>query len=231
MTLDSDKNFGLVIAFVLPGFVCLWGASCWSSTVAGWLTVVPTANATVGGFLYASLGSLAAGLTVSSVRWAVVDTIHHRTGVQPPEWDFGRLQDKLQAFDALVENHYRYYQFYANMLVAVAFASGCDVCSGSRDAIHSIWAIVGLVFIENVFFAGSRDALRKYYSRAVNGGPKSQRLVREDLRRIVRSGVLGRTRQWVTDIWFGRTNTIVIAGEEHRCSRTWIYGLRFAAAC
>ena len=166
VTLDSDKNFGVVIAFVLPGFVCLWGASCWSSTVAGWLSVVPTANATVGGFLYASLGSLAAGLTASAVRWAIVDTIHHRTGVRPPEWDFGKLQDKLEAFDALVENHYRYYQFYANMLVAVAFASGCDVFSGTKDAVLSAWAIVGLVFIQSVFFAGSRDALRKYYSRA-----------------------------------------------------------------
>ena len=165
MTPISDKNFGLVIAFVLPGFVCLWGASCWSSTVAGWLTVVPTSNATVGGFLYATLGSLAAGLTASAVRWAVVDTIHHRTGVRPPEWDFAKLQDKLEAFDALVENHYRYYQFYANMLVAVAFASGCDLFTG-KDIAVSAWAIVGLAFIETVFFAGSRDALRKYYSRA-----------------------------------------------------------------
>ncbi len=166
MTLDSDKNFGIVIAFILPGFVCLWGASCWSSTVAGWLTVVPTANATVGGFLYASLGSLTAGLTASAVRWAVVDTAHHRTGVQPPEWDFAKLQEKLEAFDALVENHYRYYQFYANMLVAVAFASGCDLFSGKREFLLSAWSITGLIFIEAVFLAGSRDALRKYYARA-----------------------------------------------------------------
>ena len=27
---------------------------------------------------------------------AVVDSIHHRTGVTPPEWDFGKLQDKLE---------------------------------------------------------------------------------------------------------------------------------------
>ena len=51
------------------------------------------------------------------------------------------------------------------------------------------------------------------------------------LRRIMRGGVLGRTRQFVTDTWFGRTNTTVTNGEEHRCSRTWKNGLRFVAGC
>ena len=64
----------------------------------------------------------------------------------------------------------------------------------------------------------------------VNVGLKSQAWS-GDLRRIVRSGVLGRTRQYVTDIWFGRTTTTVIEGEEHRCSRTWINGLRSVVAC
>ena len=54
---------------------------------------------------------------------------------------------------------------------------------------------------------------------------------RGDLRRIVRSGVLGRTRQFVTDTWFGRTSTTVTDGEEHRCSRTWKNGLRFVGVC
>jgi hypothetical protein len=60
---------------------------------------------------------------------------------------------------------------------------------------------------------------------------KRTALGRGDLRRIVRSGVLGRTRGIVTDTWFGRTSTTVTSGEEHRCSRTWRNGLRFDGAC
>ena len=35
-----------------------------------------------------TLGSLALGLTVSAVRWMLVDTLHHATGVHPPAWEF-----------------------------------------------------------------------------------------------------------------------------------------------
>ena len=162
----SDKNFGIIIAYVLPGFVALWGVSYSSATVESWIRAPQQGSPTVAGFCYVTLASLAAGLTVSAVRWALVDSLHHATGIVPPAWKFAKLDDRLQGFLILVENHYRYYQFYANMLVAVAFASGCDVFSGNKDAVLSMWAIVGLVFIQSVFFAGSRDALRKYYSRA-----------------------------------------------------------------
>lgn len=162
----SAKNFGIAIAYVLPGFVVLWGASCWSTTVQGWLVAEPTAAISVGGFLYATLGSFGGGLTASAVRWLVVDTLHHHTGLRPPNWDFGRLQDKLQAFEALVENHYRYYQFYANMFVAVPFACGCAVLGNDCAGDVSAWSVAGLVVLQAVLFATSRDTLRKYYSRA-----------------------------------------------------------------
>ena len=64
----------------------------------------------------------------------------------------------------------------------------------------------------------------------VNGGRKCQRLG-GGLRRTVRSGVLDRTRESVTDTWSRRTSTTVIDGEEHRCSRTWRNGLRFVGGC
>lgn len=48
-----------------------------------------------------------------------VDTIHHATGLRLPAWDFSL---RLQAYQLLVEFHYRYYQFFANMLIALAFS-------------------------------------------------------------------------------------------------------------
>ncbi len=59
------------------------------------------------------MGSLAAGLTVSAVRWAIIDQIHHATGLSLPDFNFSRLTEHLLAFQLAVEHNYRYFQFYA----------------------------------------------------------------------------------------------------------------------
>ena len=81
----STSNFGLLIAFVLPGFTALWGAAYISPVLRSWLVGSGMTGPTVGGFLYVTLASVAAGLTVSTVRWAVIDTIHHWTGLTQPQ--------------------------------------------------------------------------------------------------------------------------------------------------
>ncbi len=161
----SGRNFGVLIAYLLPGFVSLWAVAMFSPAVDSWLTSTPNAQPTVGGFLYTTLGSLSGGLTVSAVRWAVVDTFHHATGLVPPEWDFSKLRDRLDAFQALVENHYRYYQFYSNMLVAVVavFAARATRSEGACSMDH---LQIVLLLLAGVFLAASRDTLGKYYGRA-----------------------------------------------------------------
>ena len=109
----SHKNFGLLIAYVLPGFAAVWGISQFSPTVESWIATSGQGGPTIAGFLYVTLASLAAGLTVSAVRWVIIDRFHHATGLKPPCLEFANLDDRLQGFLALVENHYRYYQFYA----------------------------------------------------------------------------------------------------------------------
>ena len=87
----SVSNFGLLIAFVVPGLTAVSGASYFSDTLQLWLHGSPTHAPTVGGFLYVTIVAVAAGVTVSAVRWAFVDTLHHHTGIPKPDWDFSRL--------------------------------------------------------------------------------------------------------------------------------------------
>lgn len=117
----TDKNFGVIIAFWLPGFVLLWGLSISNTEVAQWLRACTTPS--VGGFLYASLASLALGLLISAVRWLVVDWFLSRVTTLP-EIDFSKLNNKetFAVFLGIVENHYRYYQYYSNTFVAVIVA-------------------------------------------------------------------------------------------------------------
>lgn len=163
----TNKNFGLLIAYVIPGIVVLRGLG---EVLAPFGLKLPAsqgsadgaaamATITVGGFLNETVLALAVGMTVSTVRWVIVDTAHHYTGIRRPVWDDSKLQTNLDAFDALVENHYRYYQFCSNMFVGLFVVYAARLPQGFG---------INLLFIGllTIFFAASRDALTKYYRRA-----------------------------------------------------------------
>lgn len=135
-----------------------------SPPVAAWLAADP--GPSLGGFLYSTLASLTAGMTVSAVRWAIIDTFHQNTGLPRPEWDDSKLAERLPALEYLIETHYRYYQFYANSLVAMALTHAAWRLSGHGASVP--WGLpeAGALLVGVVFLAGSRDTLRKYYRRA-----------------------------------------------------------------
>jgi hypothetical protein len=163
---ESIANFGLLIAYVLPGCVALWGLGQLSPTVHDWLDTGSANTATFGGFLYVTLAAIGAGLTASTVRWLVIDTVHHATGIRPPKWDFSRLGERVEAFDLLVEIHYRYHQFYANTLVASAFSYASWRFRHCFATEPWGWPEAAVIMLWTAFWAASRDTLRKYYTRA-----------------------------------------------------------------
>lgn len=160
----SPSNFGLLIGFLLPGFTVLWGLSYYSVTVSNWLSGSST-TPSVGGFMYVTLASVAAGVTVSTVRWAVLDTVHRWTGLRQPAWDFSRLQDNVAAYNVLNEIHYKYYLFHGNHLVALLFLYGARRVRLGLFTASWGWVDAGFLLLSVVLFVGSRDTLHKYYSR------------------------------------------------------------------
>lgn len=172
----SAQNFGYLIAFVLPGFVALHALAQADPSLAVWLDSISAGDPrTVGGFLYVTLASVAAGLAVSTVRWLFVDAIHHHTGVPPPTWNDARLQDNLAAFEALVAAHYRFYQHYANTFVALLAVLATRLVRTSETAQCRPTAMLCLLL--GLYWLGSRDTLRRYYRRAecVLGQPEQER--------------------------------------------------------
>lgn len=160
----SNDTFGPLIAYLVPGATALVGLSPFLPTVRSWLEGTATNAPTVGGLLYLSLASLAAGMTVSAVRWAAVDTLHARTGLRPPKLDFARLPGRVEELRLVIDIYYRHYQFYANSLVAAVFAY-----AGHRLHVGlAAPGIADLAFftLAPVFFLASRDTLRKYYARS-----------------------------------------------------------------
>ena len=155
---NSLENFGLVIAYVLPGFNALQGFPLFSAASIAWGGPNGDPNPSLTMFLSGTVMALASGLTVSTVRWLLIDGIHHRTGLRPPPWDFARLDKNIAAFEYLVLVHYRYYKFYANMVVALIWAYATrDYALGLKGLYD--WPLVIL------FFFASRDSLKKCYDR------------------------------------------------------------------
>ena len=132
MNVLTDSSFGLTIAYLLPGFTSLWGLAVLSPTIRSWLGTPSSDAPSLGGFLYVTVASLTAGLILSTLRWLILDWLHTSTGLKPPRRDFSRLQEQGAAFSILVADLYRYYQFYGNMMFAVAFTYGFGVCRANR---------------------------------------------------------------------------------------------------
>ena len=159
----SPKSFGVVTAYIVPGFICLWGISMSVEPMKSMLVTTPKLQPSVGGLIFTSIFSLALGLFCSTIRWLIIDSIHHKMGIRVSCWDFSKLGKQLDTYRMLEENHYRYYQFYGNSLVACCYA-------------YFTWRVVehsklitgfDLLFLAlmAVLFLGSRDTLKKYYLR------------------------------------------------------------------
>ncbi len=165
MTEISQRSFGYLVAFVIPGWLVVLTVGQHSPLLRSWIGINAESAPTVGGFLYVTLASLAAGMIVSAIRWLVLDTIHHWTGVEKPNWDFSLLQANRAAVVTLVEQHYRFYQHYGNLLVAIVVALANARAIFQSLAIPPALTTIAIGGLIILLFAASRDSLTKYYAR------------------------------------------------------------------
>lgn len=163
----SIRSFGLLIAYVLPGFVLLCGLATVFEPLQLWLLGAEPRSSTlaIGGVLYVTAASVVAGMILNALRWAVIDTAHHATGLLRPVWNDALLADRLPAFERLVEDHFRYYQFYGNTALAGLFAAAAWQASPHTIGAPSLLLPVVFIVLEFTLVLASRDALRRYYRR------------------------------------------------------------------
>lgn len=151
--------FGNVIAFVLPGFLALWVISHYDSVSREWLGIMAQKETTVGAFLFAALASLGLGIFLSGARWIIFDLVLMRLLGVPPAKDLDQRQrkDYGEAYRQIVENHYKFYLFYANTAVALVLAF---LFVGGRPGFETrdFWLFS---MAEAVLLASARDALMK----------------------------------------------------------------------
>jgi hypothetical protein len=164
MSLPSTQQFGLVVAYLLPGFVGLAGFAPLLPIVRDWLQPVHDGVLGFGPALYTLLAATTVSQIVNCFRWISLDQVHSWTGLKPAASDFGRLPNRVDGFDYLVQNHYRYYQFAGNMLVAVVWSYAINRLLKTSPSL-GLGTDLGMMILVVVLFAASRDALAKYYHR------------------------------------------------------------------
>lgn len=166
MTDLREDSFGLLIAYVVPGFLGIVQLAPLAEPLQSWLASDLNTAPTVAGFLYATIASVGAGLTASTVRWLTLDTLHHATGIRPPRWSFQYLQANADAFLSVVQNHYRYYQFYGNTLIVIVLGALVGRGPGVLAGLTPFSALPIDLALIALFAIASRDALSKYYQRS-----------------------------------------------------------------
>jgi hypothetical protein len=162
----ADK-FTTIIAFWLPGALLLWVLSYPAPTIAGWLAKSTDGSPTVGGFLFVSLASLVLGVIINATRWNLLDRGIFRDldNLKPKDEQYSKLKDDektLAAFQALVDNNYRWYQSYANTAIAITAGFLIYVVTTKWSWLALLMTVVLLC----ILLPASRNELEVFYKRA-----------------------------------------------------------------
>ena len=173
----ASLDFGVVIAFVAPGFIAFLSASYHLPAAGAWMAAASDKEQNVGVFLFVLLASLSLGLVVSGVRALVLDrllrsSILGRYAVPPLNLDWSRVDDKkLLVLLTIRDNHYRYYQFYSNALVASVLWALTKALAGAPTLRCIQWLLIAAVIV--ALLLSARDALLRYVT-AVDQALKPQ---------------------------------------------------------
>ena len=160
-------DFGILIAFFLPGFVSLYALSNMSSRVAEVFKAVLLKDQALGASFLILVASLVAGIVTSSFRELTLDWLHNKTGASIRQLNYSTLAagKQLEVFREAINNTYRYYQFYGNTLIALMFLgvlryvfAGFSVCQELVLFVVNIIAVLAL-FIRSRQARQSTDSI------------------------------------------------------------------------
>lgn len=120
------QGFGLVVAYLCPGFLALWGLQERFPSVKQWLGTAAAADTSVGGFFFVAIAAAGIGVILWSVGSFVIEDVLAawlgwlKLPPQTPIPEGARQRAGIEsAYRDLRDQHFRYYQFHAAMLVAL----------------------------------------------------------------------------------------------------------------
>ena len=169
------RAFGLAIAFLAPGMIGLYAASLHVAMLRSWFEAAGRGQTTIGGFLSMVIAASGAGVFVSGMRWYLVEErIRQDAGVPAEHGTAGRRDAKTElAYQNIRAQHYDFYLFYANTLVALgvlwlAWLPGQLVgvpAEVSWTTVRPILITALTAATGRVLFASATDAYERYQKK------------------------------------------------------------------
>jgi hypothetical protein len=160
------RNFGLIIAYVFPGFVSLWTVSYFDDAVKAWLGRASSGSTTVGEFLLVVIASIGIGVFLNGVRCIIYDNwLKNVLGIGTVQKPADR---KGQIPRDLIEDHYRFFQFYSSTSIAVLFGAIAWLIRGNARVGWPLLAqAAAFLAVEGVLVFSARDSILKFRSKAL----------------------------------------------------------------
>jgi len=157
-------DFGMVIAYLLPGFLAFYGLRYVSPATNQLLSLSLAKDGGIGVEISVVLFALLAGVVVSALRANLLDRIQEWSGVKEPDFDYSKLTDPnvLKSFEATIANTYRFAQFYGNAFVALLFLTAARAWgSGTLVVLNPVFGIIVASLV--VLFVAHRQQLTQAY--------------------------------------------------------------------
>ena len=156
-------NFGLIIAYFIPGFLGVFAVAKYENSVKALLggsSGTPESPSVVLLLLLA----LAIGIIINAFSWAFVRPLITLSGVKrPATLDYTKLRkEDIEVYNVIIESNFRYHQFYANMLVAVLILSPAWLV---RPLTGNVIRNVSFFLVSSILFLAARDSLQRAYKR------------------------------------------------------------------
>ena len=164
----TSTSFGYVIAFILPGLLGLYGLALWFSGIDTLLKPALSPETTIGPSFFLLFCALTLGLLLSSARYFVFELwlckAHKFPGTMFREL---RKNGNLIAFTAVVEQHYRYHQFYGGCSLAMFILFPRWMCNHwSELGCLKGWGFIAFfALFQAMVIQSARDAFIKYVTR------------------------------------------------------------------
>jgi hypothetical protein len=170
----TSTSFGLIIAYLLPGLTGLYSLSFWFPRVQDLFSKFGSSESNVGLFLLVLLASIIASLQISVLRyWIFERCICHKIKLDPALLRNLGNKDKHTAFRTVIDEQYRYHQFWGGMFVVQAplFYGWITTTSWIATATFTnFWSIAALwgsaALVELATFFAAKEAWERYVKRA-----------------------------------------------------------------
>lgn len=153
-------TFVLIIAFLVPGLLATYALGLHYPPV-GKLFGGPDSPPDASGIVTLSFLALGCGIVVNAITWATIRPLILGTRIEQRPIDYSRLnKDNIDVFRLLFEEHYRYYQAYANALTAILLVSLAELFA---RRVLELPALIAVTIVCVILFCAARKALERTY--------------------------------------------------------------------